>query len=183
MDVPKALKQHTRCTRGMVRSMRRRRRFSQRLQPDDMAERPDAWSTHSDVIVARRPRVDIRHWHDTCREEAAVPGDPGARSRRLRSYAMASATAHRRLPVGAEALPGGGVHFRVWAPRRRRVAVVFEGGPDAVELAAEGDGYFSGHAAPPAPALSTAAASTTTRTCTPTRSRASSRRGRTGRPK
>ena len=60
---------------------------------------------------------------------------------------MASATAHRRLPVGAEALPGGGVHFRVWAPRRRRVAVVFEGGPDAVELAAEGDGYFSGHAA------------------------------------
>jgi 1,4-alpha-glucan branching enzyme len=33
----------------------------------------------------------------------------------------------RRLPVGAEALPGGGVHFRVWAPRRRRVEVVFEG--------------------------------------------------------
>jgi maltooligosyltrehalose trehalohydrolase len=52
----------------------------------------------------------------------------------------------RRLPVGAEALPGGGVHFRVWAPRRRRVEVVFEGKgalkPFALE--AEGGGYFSG---------------------------------------
>jgi hypothetical protein len=25
---------------------------------------------------------------------------------------------HRRLPVGAEVLPAGGVHFRVWASRR-----------------------------------------------------------------
>jgi maltooligosyltrehalose trehalohydrolase len=29
----------------------------------------------------------------------------------------------RRLPVGAEMQPGGGVHFRVWAPRCQRVAV------------------------------------------------------------
>ena len=34
----------------------------------------------------------------------------------------------RQLPIGAEALPEGGVHFRVWAPRCRRVEVVIEGG-------------------------------------------------------
>ncbi|MBV8856706.1 MAG: malto-oligosyltrehalose trehalohydrolase [Acidobacteria bacterium] len=52
----------------------------------------------------------------------------------------------RRLPVGAEALPGGGVHFRVWAPRRRRVEVVFEGEstPEALALGEEEGGYFSG---------------------------------------
>ena len=48
----------------------------------------------------------------------------------------------RRLPVGAEPVPEG-VHFRVWAPRRRKVEVVFEGRP-GVELTPEGDGYFSG---------------------------------------
>src|SRR5438270_293210 len=31
-----------------------------------------------------------------------------------------------RLPVGAEPAPGGGVHFRVWAPRRKKVEVVYE---------------------------------------------------------
>ncbi|HYY99370.1 MAG TPA: hypothetical protein VE642_12290, partial [Pyrinomonadaceae bacterium] len=52
----------------------------------------------------------------------------------------------RRLPVGAEALPWGGVHFRVWAPRRARVEVVFEGDSDsAFELEREGEGYFSAH--------------------------------------
>jgi maltooligosyltrehalose trehalohydrolase len=52
----------------------------------------------------------------------------------------------RRLPVGAEVLPGGGVHFRVWAPRRRSVEVVFEGGgaPKPLTLEEEGGGYFSG---------------------------------------
>jgi maltooligosyltrehalose trehalohydrolase len=52
----------------------------------------------------------------------------------------------RRLPVGAEVLPGGGVHFRVWAPRRRRVEVVFEGegAPKPLTLEEEEDGYFSG---------------------------------------
>lgn len=57
----------------------------------------------------------------------------------------------RRLPVGAEAGPGG-VHFRVWAPRRRQVEVVFERGAGLEEgpgrpvtgLAPEGNGYFSG---------------------------------------
>ena len=52
----------------------------------------------------------------------------------------------RRLPVGAEALPAGGVHFRVWAPRRREVAVVFEGegAPEPLALREEEGGYFSG---------------------------------------
>ena len=36
-------------------------------------------------------------------------------------------TMTRRLPVGAEVDPAGGVHFRVWAPARRSVAVVVEG--------------------------------------------------------
>ena len=53
----------------------------------------------------------------------------------------------RRLPIGAEPLPdgGGGVHFRVWAPRRRQVDVVFEDAPLApVALQSEAEGYFSG---------------------------------------
>src|SRR5206468_3867561 len=59
--------------------------------------------------------------------------------------------APRRLPVGAEVTPGG-VHFRVWAPRCRRVEVVFEGDEalakrDTVDLTPEADGYFSGTAA------------------------------------
>src|SRR5439155_20146504 len=57
----------------------------------------------------------------------------------------------RRLPIGAEVQPGGGVHFRVWAPKRRKVGVALEervgSRPDparAVLLGAEGGGYFSG---------------------------------------
>ena len=60
----------------------------------------------------------------------------------------------RRLPVGADVLSEGGVHFRVWAPRRRRVEVVFEKGEgqpgpeaQAVQLEPERTGYFSGHVA------------------------------------
>lgn len=56
----------------------------------------------------------------------------------------------RRLPVGAEVQAGGGVHFRVWAPRRQRVEVVIESGLPAAggrtastPLAAEKQGYFS----------------------------------------
>ncbi len=56
----------------------------------------------------------------------------------------------RRLPVGAEVIPGGGVHFRVWAPVRKRVEVVVEGDaegafPEALsfELGREETGYFS----------------------------------------
>src|SRR5688572_633005 len=54
----------------------------------------------------------------------------------------------RRLPVGAE-VSSDGVHFRVWAPRRKSVEVVFESDSSGkhVQLAAEAGGYFSGLAA------------------------------------
>ena len=53
----------------------------------------------------------------------------------------------RRTPAGAEVVPGGGVHFRVWAPRDRSVQVVLEEArrhARAVALEQEEDGYFSG---------------------------------------
>ena len=51
----------------------------------------------------------------------------------------------RRLPVGAECLKSGGVHFRVWAPRAEGVTVVLGAGGDerGVALTAETGGYFS----------------------------------------
>lgn len=49
----------------------------------------------------------------------------------------------RRLPVGAEPLAAGGTHFRVWAPRRRQVAVVLENG-GSFPLEPEIQGYFAG---------------------------------------
>ena len=49
----------------------------------------------------------------------------------------------RRLPIGAEVLPGGGTHFRVWAPQSSSVAVEIAGGVTS-PLAADGDGYFAG---------------------------------------
>src|SRR5437868_4797270 len=56
----------------------------------------------------------------------------------------------RSLPVGAEALPEGGVHFRVWAPRRKRVALQLEAGGESetatVEMKQDGDGYYSAFA-------------------------------------
>ncbi len=48
----------------------------------------------------------------------------------------------RRHPIGAEPV-GDGMAFRVWAPDRSSVSVVFENGGDH-PLAAEPDGYFSG---------------------------------------
>jgi maltooligosyltrehalose trehalohydrolase len=57
----------------------------------------------------------------------------------------------RRRAVGAEVLPDGSVHVRVWAPYAQRGAVVLEGGPVAkdqapadIALTAEERGYFSG---------------------------------------
>src|SRR5215831_7516503 len=49
----------------------------------------------------------------------------------------------RRYPMGAEVLPGGGVSFRVWAPKRKRVEAMLDGGI-AVELQCDPDGYFAG---------------------------------------
>jgi maltooligosyltrehalose trehalohydrolase len=53
----------------------------------------------------------------------------------------------RRLPVGAEAQPGGGVHFRVWAPGHHRLEVALEGASELSALADEENGYWSGHVA------------------------------------
>jgi maltooligosyltrehalose trehalohydrolase len=50
----------------------------------------------------------------------------------------------RRLPIGAEVLPEGGVHFRVWAPARRTCEVVIEGARAPVALERSADGYFAG---------------------------------------
>jgi maltooligosyltrehalose trehalohydrolase len=52
----------------------------------------------------------------------------------------------RRLPIGAEIQPNGDVHFRVWAPAARRVAVEIDGA-GSTALAAEAHGYFSGSVA------------------------------------
>jgi maltooligosyltrehalose trehalohydrolase len=67
--------------------------------------------------------------------EAAAPRAPVEKPRK------------RSLPVGAEVLAGG-VHFRVWAPRRKRIQVALvdvNGGELARHpLHAEDNGYFSG---------------------------------------
>jgi maltooligosyltrehalose trehalohydrolase len=54
----------------------------------------------------------------------------------------------RRLPIGAECLPGGGVGFRVWATEARRVALTLRrsgGDENVISLPGEGNGYFSGY--------------------------------------
>ncbi len=53
----------------------------------------------------------------------------------------------RRQPVGAEIVPDGSVHFRVWAPKHREVEVVLETGANgscAFALQPEAEGYFGG---------------------------------------
>src|SRR4051794_4170845 len=52
----------------------------------------------------------------------------------------------RRLPVGATVVAGG-VHFRAWAPGKRKVEVVLEEGrgrPSATTLEPSEGGYFEG---------------------------------------
>src|SRR5438876_4645181 len=63
-------------------------------------------------------------------------------TRQSAQFSSAAAVPQRRLPIGAEALPEGGVHFRVWAPRCRELSVEIEGLPPA-PLSRESDGYFS----------------------------------------
>lgn len=63
----------------------------------------------------------------------------------------------RRLPVGAEVQSGGGTHFRVWAPRRKRVEVVFDDSAGTasvippLQLNREPGGYFAGFSIQAAP--------------------------------
>jgi maltooligosyltrehalose trehalohydrolase len=91
-----------------------------------------------------------QHEGDTGRDRAAPQRQPPVDGR-------GGAAPRRRLPVGAEPMPGGGVHFRVWAPLRRSVAAVLEGetagtasaaaaAGRTVPLEAEGDGWFSAFA-------------------------------------
>jgi maltooligosyltrehalose trehalohydrolase len=62
----------------------------------------------------------------------------------MASLPRSDISVQRRLPIGAEAQPAGGVHFRVWAPAAKGVAVEIEDGPSRT-LSAEPSGYFSGH--------------------------------------
>lgn len=53
----------------------------------------------------------------------------------------------RKYPIGAEVMPSGGVHFRVWAPASKTVAVELsrgDGPPVLAVLAREPSGHFSG---------------------------------------
>lgn len=54
----------------------------------------------------------------------------------------------RSLPVGADMQSRGGVHFRVWAPRRKKVTLVTQAPTqgsafDQLEMQSEANGYFS----------------------------------------
>lgn len=67
-------------------------------------------------------------------------------------------TFERRLSIGAEPVPGGGTHFRVWAPKSGAVKVqLSETNPHQdtkeFELAEEENGYFSGHIATASPGM------------------------------
>jgi maltooligosyltrehalose trehalohydrolase len=57
---------------------------------------------------------------------------------------MAQVDLLRRLAIGAE-LASLGVHFRVWAPTRKTVQVIFDGVERRpVSLQPDGAGYFAG---------------------------------------
>src|SRR6266403_1120639 len=63
---------------------------------------------------------------------------------------MSMSQAKRRYPIGAELTGENQTHFRVWAPKARKVDVVFEDAAEAkpkfCSLTAEPGGYFSGTA-------------------------------------
>ena len=71
-----------------------------------------------------------------------------------RSSGMTDAGTERRCPIGAELIGNGRAHFRVWAPKAKRLDVVIEGEwgksrgakapPTFAELEREASGYFSG---------------------------------------
>src|SRR5215475_5708848 len=60
---------------------------------------------------------------------------------------MPMSTEWRPLPVGAEVMPRGGVHFRVWAPAAMTVEVILDGRVSdgaAHKLTEDDGGYFAG---------------------------------------
>lgn len=50
----------------------------------------------------------------------------------------------RRFEIGAEPIPGGGVAFRVWAPLRKHVEIVFADDLPPLSLDPQPHGYFAG---------------------------------------
>jgi maltooligosyltrehalose trehalohydrolase len=57
----------------------------------------------------------------------------------------------RRMPIGAERIGDGGVDFRIWAPRRKRVDIVLEGGAGEGTThpgTAQSGGYFAARVRP-----------------------------------
>jgi maltooligosyltrehalose trehalohydrolase len=92
--------------------------------------------------VPFRPRLPIlAHRSSSCSHLVAAAMPPTLISGTTSAAPISRMRVARRRPVGAEVVTGG-VHLRVWAPARKRVAVVLESG-DEVPLAAEPDGYFS----------------------------------------
>jgi maltooligosyltrehalose trehalohydrolase len=78
------------------------------------------------------------------RRATGIDRAEGRRVRRTIDARPDESATTRRLPAGAEARRGGGVHFRVWAPKRRRVSVVLEGASGGERpLDPEGNGWFS----------------------------------------
>ena len=109
-----------------------------------------------------------------CRLASEDDGVPAARQQPSRKP-------RRRYPVGAE-VTDGGVAFRVWAPKRRHVAVVIEdGGEHAAAWRASRTATSPASCPERRPAPATASGSTATRRSIPIRPRASSPRARTGR--
>jgi maltooligosyltrehalose trehalohydrolase len=58
-----------------------------------------------------------------------------------RSSGMNRSQIQRRYPIGAELIPGGRVHFRIWAPKAGRLEVAID--QNFHELEREPGGYFS----------------------------------------
>src|SRR5262245_58318776 len=110
---------------------------------------------HLRTTVSHYPLVQDSHAHPgrCLRAQGPVKEALGvkiARDRHRRP--MFESERKRRIPIGAELLPGGGVGFRVWAPLHKRVEVVCEdpesarsgNASTAVLLEPESGGYFSG---------------------------------------
>ena len=86
--------------------------------------------------------MKIQDHISSSREPAALTKKPPVKGEAARVI--------RTFPIGAEVLPQGGVHFRVWAPKRKRVQVQLCPNPrfsaetsKTIELAPETNGYFS----------------------------------------
>ncbi len=52
----------------------------------------------------------------------------------------------RRLPIGAEVAPDG-VHFRIWAPKRKTAELILDGIATPIPMQREAGGHFSAHSA------------------------------------